>query len=64
MRLNITLPVLFLISLGYRDVIPGCYRLETCLGGDLKTHKNLKGYSRSQDPNFSSVLSNCRPTGS
>ena len=55
-RLNITLPVLFLISLGCRDVTPGSYSLVTCLGGVQKTHKNLKRYGRFQDSNFSSVL--------
>ena len=56
--LNVTLPDLFLISLGCRDVIPGSYHLESCLEGVQKTRKNPKHYSRSRDSNFSAILAN------
>ena len=62
--LNVTLPDLFLISLGCRDVIPGSYHLESCLEGVQKTRKNLKHYSRSRDSNFSAILADWRSTGS
>ena len=62
--LNVTLPDLFLISLGCRDVIPGSYHLESCLEGVQKTRKNPKHYSRSRDSNFSAILANWRSTGS